>query len=381
MKKWWRVLLCAVMAGQWQVAQLHAQEQSQSRAAQASEETVQSSFLAELQQLNELEQYEIHYELSNIRNRQTMAEVHIIGNQRTGDAHIVLDFYYRNASPNHYRLELLTYNHFDLVYAKQFAFLQSMAFFKQGQFPAAMHDEMAQYNDYYVALDAGKINTAIDLSQWVNLLQVLPNEKKLSEIPENQFYQIGEKTFLALEKLAIPEYLFENESFIALDYQWALNILREKSVDGQWQVQSTPKIQVAKAHANTSFKVRVDAELESLPHVQSSAMVLEHPHFERSMQLDGTDIANKLKKIQLFYDRERQLYQATLEGVTENVNWNLLSEGTTVLKSYDFKVVYSIRPTAKEVPTMFEVERMTQSEFDYIIENYLEAKETDNGSE
>ncbi|MCW6660377.1 hypothetical protein NHG25_07790 [Aerococcaceae bacterium NML191292] len=383
MKRWCIVVMCLALVGQWHTPLVCAQSQVESRVEQASEQTEQEHLMTQLQQLESMEQYEVQYVLSNIRNQQKMAQVTIVGDQRTGDAQLVFDFYYRNASPSHYRLELISYNHFSLVYARQFAFLQSMAFFKQPQFPASMHDEMNVYEDYYVALDSSHVTSGVKQEQWLSLLHLLPSKAKFNEIPAQQLHQVEDMHFLSLEKLAIPEYLFENQPFLALDYQLDLTFLRGKDDSRRWQIQSAPKLQVAKANANSQFKVRVHAELEQSPSqlTQLKEALLGTADFNRTMQLDGTDIANKLKKIQLFYNEATQAYRATLEGVTENVNWNLLGEGATTLKSYDFKVEYSVRPTTKQVPNLFDMKRMTQAEFSYVLAQYLEQKEQLNGNE
>lgn len=329
--------------------------------------------LGDITQLSQMPQYHVQYTLTNSRSQFKMAHVNVIGNRQTGDAQIMMDFYFKDANPHRYRVEIISYNHFQLVYVKQFELLQTMAFFKQGQFPEKMHATFDAYQNYYVALDPQVIRLDTNAMKWLETLLLTPNVDKLKQISDEDIHQINDISLLSLEKLEIPEYLFENALFPELSYQLDVSMLPDSS-SGELTVTSEPKLYLATTHNGAKFSVNANATLEKLTTqvAQIQDLIVGTDKFKRSMELNVAPVATKLKKVQLSLDKGNQVYRAALEGVAENVNLNIFGDSTASFKSYDYRVDYELKPTTKMIPTVMELKRLTQEEFAYIIEQYLE---------
>ena len=329
--------------------------------------------LGDITQLSQMPQYHVQYTLTNSRSQFKMAHVNVIGNRQTGDAQIMMDFYFKDANPHRYRVEIISYNHFQLVYVKQFELLQTMAFFKQGQFPEKMHATFDAYQNYYVALDPQVIRLDTNAMKWLETLLLTPNVDKLKQISDEDIHQINDISLLSLEKLEIPEYLFENALFPELSYQLDVSMLPDSS-SGELTVTSEPKLYLATTHYGAKFSVNANATLEKITTqvAQIQDLIVGTDKFKRSMELNVAPVATKLKKVQLSLDKGSQVYRAALEGVAENVNLNIFGDSTASFKSYDYRVDYELKPTTKVIPTVMELKRLTQEEFAYIIEQYLE---------
>ncbi|MDO4432449.1 MAG: hypothetical protein Q4B80_03920 [Aerococcaceae bacterium] len=369
------VLVCALWLGLGKLAPVVAQE--------TAPVVDKPALWTQLSELAQLEQYEASYVLTNIRNGRPMAKLRIIGDQVTNRQHIIADFYFRDVEPNHYQLEMIAYQDLGLVYVKQFAFLQSMAFFEQEQLPEQMADAMSAYQDYYVATQS---KVEIDPQDWAALIHLIPDAVKFDSVNESAIYQLNDLSLAHMEKLAIPEYFFEGMDFLALDYQLDLEVVPQSETD--WQVAAKGEVIFDKISNNLKMNAEVEALLNpaDLDRAHLPNWLSRAKPFSREMGLDGTALTSKLKKVFMSHNEALDKYHIQLDGVVESMNLNVLGEGAASIKSYDFRLDYEIQPTTQTIPDMLELQRLSQAEFAYIIENYLEQstiqeEEMDNDSQ
>lgn len=333
-----------------------------------------NDFVKALGNLETLEHYQIHYKLTDTQTDETVAEGQFAGNQSDGDLMGRLAYYFPDASPQQYDYEFISYRHFDLAYVKTFELLDSMAFFNQPYFNLEVHEKIADLKDKFVAIESSELNRVNLQRDPFKTLLMLPDLNRLSRISADRLYQVNDLYLLSLERLEIPEYLFRHSNNFGFDFHLGMDILPADDTDTHinWNVNSEQRFEISERDNSLNFKVAVDSDLSDFMLPQAPEGVERtNEDFSRQMSLDNDVMLDKLTKVNMVYNSATQSYRISLVGIVEQIEFNLFSDEAAGLETTEYRLDYTLKPIETEIPRLDELDKMTASEADYLLEEFL----------
>ncbi|MBG9980809.1 hypothetical protein HZY91_07940 [Facklamia sp. DSM 111018] len=331
----------------------------------------------ELEKLENIDQYEVDIKWTNISLDQPLGEIHLLGNNKTGDLGGQGKYYFTNYFPQMAEFNFLAYQRFDLVYIQQFDLLHSLAFYKQPFFNYGFDEELAKYKDIYVQVDHHnlQINNLARIPS--SSLLFLPQLDKLEMVDEESLEFDGNKYQIELERLEVPAQFFDNRSLFVMNYKLDYEINSSPSSRygyNSWDAVMNQQLTMSEDERLMSFKVEISTDLTSqlLGLDSEEEATILPPKFEKQMNLSSTGLMDKITRVELSYDKDQQAYEILVEGMVENVEFNLFTTDTAELSTNHVRMEYQFKPTNKEIPTLDEIETMTASEASYHLEQLLE---------
>lgn len=329
-----------------------------------------------LEELKQMENYQITYSLTDLGSGDKVAEASIIGDQLTGDLAGLLDFYYPEAYPNHYQFDFISYRYFDLAYVQHFHYLDSMAFFQQPFFTSGMSNALEEYLDHYVAIDNEELNRVDLREQQLASLMLLPDMRRLLEVDVNHLYEIDGLYLISLERLEIPEYLFRRSENFSFNYELGLDINSLETdipLENQLEVNSTQRFALSEKSNSLNFNVTMDSAIsnELMIPVEEGDDYLT-PDFSRTMTLDSNVMLDKLTKVDIVYNANTSTYRIRLIGIVENIEFNFFTHDAAGLETKEYMLEYEIKPSERKVPKLSEIKTLTSREADYILEQVMQ---------
>lgn len=345
--------------------------------AENENEEILENFLSDLEKLRELEQYQINIKWTNLDSKKKAGEITLIGDNETGDLAGEVNYYFSEYYPQKASFNFLTYQRYDIAYVQQFKLLQSLAFFKQPFFTYKFEEELSGLEDYYVQVQPADIQTVGLNRHPLEALLVLPDELKLASIDPALLEEEDSVYSLTVERLEIPRQFFGNESFFNLSYSYAYDLQTATTSKRNFvplDNQSNHLINFNEEEAFLNFSVDISSDItESLlaPYPELNVRAAA-PKFDKKMGLSSVGLMEKLTKVEIIYDSDLKQYAIALEGMIENVDFNLFSEGSAQLSTNHMRIEYEISPTEKGVPQLKDVKKMSSSEADYYLEQLLQ---------
>lgn len=345
--------------------------------AENENEEILENFLSDLEKLRELEQYQINIKWTNLDSKKKAGEITLIGDNETGDLAGEVNYYFSEYYPQKASFNFLTYQRYDIAYVQQFKLLQSLAFFKQPFFTYKFEEELSGLEDYYVQVQPADIQTVGLNRHPLEALLVLPDELKLASIDPALLEEEDSVYSLTVERLEIPRQFFGNESFFNLSYSYAYDLQTATTSKRNFvplDNQSNHLINFNEEEAFLNFSVDISSDItESLlaPYPELNVRAAA-PKFDKKMGLSSVGLMEKLTKVEIIYDSDLKQYAIALEGMIENVDFNLFSEGSAQLSTNHMRIEYEISPTEKGVSQLKDVKKMSSSEADYYLEQLLQ---------
>lgn len=345
--------------------------------AENENEEILENFLSDLEKLRELEQYQINIKWTNLDSKKKAGEITLIGDNEKGDLAGEVNYYFSEYYPQKASFNFLTYQRYDIAYVQQFKLLQSLAFFKQPFFTYKFEEELSGLEDYYVQVQPADIQTVGLNRHPLEALLVLPDELKLASIDPALLEEEDSVYSLTVERLEIPRQFFGNESFFNLSYSYAYDLQTATTSKRNFvplDNQSSHLINFNEEEAFLNFSVDISSDItESLlaPYPELNVRAAA-PKFDKKMGLSSVGLMEKLTKVEIIYDSDLKQYAIALEGMIENVDFNLFSEGSAQLSTNHMRIEYEISPTEKGVPQLKDVKKMSSSEADYYLEQLLQ---------
>lgn len=334
-------------------------------------------FISDLTDLWELEHFEIEMNWTNLDTEKELGKVTVLGDSQSGDLAGELNFYFPEYYPQEAKFNFLTYQRYDMAYVQQFKLLDSLAFFKQPFFNYKFDQDLAWLQDYYVQIQPSDIQTVGLNHNPLEALLLLPDDAKLSSIDPDALEEDDRSYHLTLERLEIPMQFFGSENFFNISYNYAYALQASTTSKRGFtpldnQTSHTFNFNEEEAFFNFSVDITADITdslLAPYPELNVRAVA---PSFDKEMGLSSVGLMEKLTKVEITYDPELTQYVIVLEGMVENVDFNLFSDGSAGLSTNHMRIEYKIFPTDQRVPQLSDIEKMSSSEADYYLEQLLD---------
>lgn len=329
----------------------------------------------QLRSLSEIDQFKLSVDWVNQRSQEANVKVQILGQQSSGDAVIQLEFFNRNAQPSSYAVKLYAYDHFRHVYVSVYEWLLATAYLDQLQFAAQLATSLEAYRDYFVAIDANQLAVNLDQGKLLDRLLVLPNLSQVQRLTDEEIYQLGDQSFVQLQRLNIPENFFRGIANLALDLRLEL----KADLD---HFTLLPKLTVNQNNRGLNMMVQIEGDIsDSLQVDQVDQDFVELPTYTQVTGLYQNLLIDKLVTMQMTFDQGDQTYALKLAGLTENFNLNLFSPETSNFKTYEFESNLFFEPYEWEMPAMLDLKRMSQAELDWLTQSIWQEVRTSETSE
>ena len=249
-----------------------------------------------------------------------------------------------------------------------------MAFFNQPYFNLEVHEKIADLKDKFVAIESSELNRVNLQRDPFKTLLMLPDLNRLSRISAERLYQVNDLYLLSLERLEIPEYLFRHSNNFGFDFHLGMDILPADDTDTHinWNVNSEQRFEISERDNSLNFKVAVDSDLSDFMLPQAPEGVERtNEDFSRQMSLDNDVMLDKLTKVNMVYNSATQSYRISLVGIVEQIEFNLFSDEAAGLETTEYRLDYTLKPIETEIPRLDELDKMTASEADYLLEEFL----------
>lgn len=329
--------------------------------------------VSKLRKLSQLEHYRIDYMLMNNRNNKRMTHIIWYGDAEE-NVEATFNFYNSNFYPDHYQLNLLGYNNFELAYTDQFAFLDSMAFFDKPHFSFDFDKHINPYLDYYLEIDTINRN---NLSEpLLEQLLLLPDLERLLQISPAKVHRIKDNYFISLERLEIPDLLMRRNDLLRQVITSSIS-MNPSTVDPDvFEVNLTNSIDLNVHNRGLDFELNYQSILadELLPNYYNAEEYNAINRVNSELYVKTSDIIDKITNVRIAYNDTTGRFHITLLGITENFQLNLFTSNTANFKSYEFQIDFSIQPTDKEIVKLDDIQRMSEKEFNYILTELINAK-------
>lgn len=326
-----------------------------------------TALVSDLERLSSVESFQTTFSLMNARSKETTYTVNVKANQETGEAMIEMNLYNRLANPNHYTLTFYTYDHFQHIYVNVVEWLNSMAYFQQAYFPANLHEEMENYEHYFISIDSDELHINEQILDFVSSFLLLANSDKLQTIDNNTVYQLENFYFVSLSRTQIPEMLFRDILSLAFHYVSKMTYEDEKYYFQHELLLDMPMTGLA---YNVELDNQLTHPLESTLFGLNAQRVL--PDMNKSFSIATDMVTDKLTDVTLSYHSESLRYKLQLNGITENFNLNLFNSQSANFRSYEFQINYEFTPLEWTMPELLSLNRLSVAEFNYLLNRVIE---------
>lgn len=335
------------------------------------------NFIEALDRLEATDRYQVTVRWIDLVDQSTIGEVNVIGQQSSGDFLAQFKFYPSNYVPQITEFNLLSYQRYDLVYVQLFKLLDSLAFYKQPFFDYHFDKLIKKYKDDYVQVDQQEFKTGNLAQKPVTPFIIQPNKDKLNKVAKDYLEKnpLNGKYDLKIDRIEIPGNFFEGQKQFGLDYQMFVNLQEASTKDRnyhQWQNEFQQQVRLSEEESVFSVQFQVKSTI-------SDQLLKGHPErerwmndFEQSSLLSGRGIMDKVTKVHMTLDPDKQTYQLVVEGMMESLDFNLFKEDTAELSTKHIRMEYQFSPTDIEVPDLDSIHTMSIDEANYLIEQLLD---------
>lgn len=329
-----------------------------------------SQLIEYLKELSNIETYKSNLSLMNLRSKEIMATIQVLTNKNSGDVQIQFDFYNRLTNPSHHQVTLYAYNYFSYVYVSLFDWLNSLAYFNQAYFNVDDATHFKEYQEIFIGIDTADLPVKAQGEVFIDSLVFLPNIERMKTIDESELLAIDRKFFLNLERLEIPEYLFQDIDGVEL-------LLKTQIKKAHDHFMIEPRVEIQSKSQGISIRSIVDSQLSKdlLAMIEGLKTERVMPDNMIDFGISTNQVSEKLKTFDLVYNHRRKYLEMHLQGITENFNLNIFSDKTANFKSYEFGITYRFQPFEWEMPELFSLNRLSQQELNYLLEEYFISQE------
>ncbi|MGO1558609.1 MAG: hypothetical protein ACTHX4_01345, partial [Ruoffia tabacinasalis] len=96
--------------------------------------------------------------------------------------------------------------------------------------------------------------------------------------------------------------------------------------------------------------------------------------YQWESNISTNHVTDKLTKATISINPEVGSYNATLTGLYEQFVLNIFSNKTADIESFNYRLELTMTPSEEKIPEINELNKMTMSEFSYLMESVLTAE-------
>lgn len=354
-----------------------ASEDEEMQEELAIREEVDQDFKQVLDKLEASDKYKITLRYMNVDSNKLLAEGEILADSISGDARLTFDIYEygQDNTQSVSTYDIVSYREFSLAYINTINLLTDTGFFEQTYFPQNVQNQLNEFNNYYIAINQDELGSINMNEELIDNLLYFPDLSQIEDISTDDIYQLNDSTIIDMERLEIPRGFYQNAGSFSLNY--SLNVDINESDDRQISYDVIPNQQfnITENSRGLTFQSTLSSQITD---DLISSRRLDNREFPADYQWESNistnHVTDKLTKATISINPEVGSYNATLTGLYEQFMLNIFSNKTADIESFNYRLELSMTPSEEKIPEINELNKMTMSEFSYLMESVLTAE-------
>lgn len=354
-----------------------ASEDEEMQEELAIREEVDQDFKQVLDKLEASDKYKITLRYMNVDSNKLLAEGEILADSISGDARLTFDIYEygQDNTQSVSTYDIVSYREFSLAYINTINLLTDTGFFEQTYFPQNVQNQLNEFNDYYIAINQDELGPINMNEELIDNLLYFPDLSQIEDISTDDIYQLNDSTIIDMERLEIPRGFYQNAGSFSLDYRLNMDINESDDRHISYDVIPNQQFNITENSRGLTFQSTLSSQITD---DLISSRRLDNREFPADYQWESNistnHVTDKLTKATISINPEVGSYNATLTGLYEQFMLNIFSNKTADIESFNYRLELSMTPSEEKIPEINELNKMTMSEFSYLMESVLTAE-------
>ena len=354
-----------------------ASEDEEMQEELAIREEVDQDFKQVLDKLEASDKYKITLRYMNVDSNKLLAEGEILADSISGDARLTFDIYEygQDNTQSVSTYDIVSYREFSLAYINTINLLTDTGFFEQTYFPQNVQNQLNEFNDYYIAINQDELGSINMNEELIDNLLYFPDLSQIEDISTDDIYQLNDSTIIDMERLEIPRGFYQNAGSFSLDYRLNMDINESDDRHISYDVIPNQQFNITENSRGLTFQSTLSSQITD---DLISSRRLDNREFPADYQWESNistnNVTDKLTKATISINPEVGSYNATLTGLYEQFMLNIFSNKTADIESFNYRLELSMTLSEEKIPEINELNKMTMSEFSYLMESVLTAE-------
>ena len=354
-----------------------ASEDEEMQEELAIREEVDQDFKQVLDKLEASDKYKITLRYMNVDSNKLLAEGEILADSISGDARLTFDIYEygQDNTQSVSTYDIVSYREFSLAYINTINLLTDTGFFEQTYFPKNVQNQLNEFNNYYIAINQDELGSINMNEELIDNLLYFPDLSQIEDISTDDIYQLNDSTIIDMERLEIPRGFYQNAGSFSLNYSLNVDINESDDRHISYDVIPNQQFNITENSRGLTFQSTLSSQITD---DLISSRRLDNRDFPAYYQWESNSSTNhvtdKLTKATISINPEVGSYNATLTGLYEQFMLNIFSNKTADIESFNYRLELSMTPSEEKIPEINELNKMTMSEFSYLMESVLTAE-------
>lgn len=354
-----------------------ASEDEEMQEELAIREEVDQDFKQVLDKLEASDKYKITLRYMNVDSNKLLAEGEILADSISGDARLTFDIYEygQDNTQSVSTYDIVSYREFSLAYINTINLLTDTGFFEQTYFPQNVQNQLNEFNNYYIAINQDELGSINMNEELIDNLLYFPDLSQIEDISTDDIYQLNDSTIIDMERLEIPRGFYQNAGSFSLNYSLNVDINESDDRHISYDVIPNQQFNITENSRGLTFQSTLSSQITD---DLISSRRLDNREFPADYQWESNistnHVTDKLTKATISINPEVGSYNATLTGLYEQFMLNIFSNKTADIESFNYRLELSMTPSEEKIPEINELNKMTMSEFSYLMESVLTAE-------
>lgn len=354
-----------------------ASEDEEMQEELAIREEVDQDFKQVLDKLEASDKYKITLRYMNVDSNKLLAEGEILADSISGDARLTFDIYEygQDNTQSVSTYDIVSYREFSLAYINTINLLTDTGFFEQTYFPQNVQNQLNEFNNYYIAINQDELGSINMNEELIDNLLYFPDLSQIEDISTDNIYQLNDSTIIDMERLEIPRGFYQNAGSFSLNYSLNVDINESDDRHISYDVIPNQQFNITENSRGLTFQSTLSSQITD---DLISSRRLDNREFPADYQWESNistnHVTDKLTKTTISINPEVGSYNATLTGLYEQFMLNIFSNKTADIESFNYRLELSMTPSEEKIPEINELNKMTMSEFSYLMESVLTAE-------
>ena len=337
-------------------------------------EEVDQDFKQVLDKLEASDNYKIALRYMNVDSNKLLAEGEIIVDSISGDARLTFDIYEygQDDTQSVSTYDIVSYREFSLAYINTINLLTDTGFFEQRYFTKNVQNKLNEYNDYYIAINQDELGSINMNDELIDNLLYFPDLSQIEDISTDNIYQLNDSTIIDMERLEIPRGFYQNSGSFSLNYSLNVDINESDDRHISYDVIPNQQFNITENSRGLTFQSTLSSQITDDLIFSRRMDNQELPEdYQWKSNISTNHVIDKLTKTTISINPEVGSYNATLTGLYEQFVLNIFSNKTADIESFNYRLELSMTPSEEKIPEINELNKMTMSEFSYLMESVL----------
>ena len=209
----------------------------------------------------------------------------------------------------------------------------------------------------------------------IDNLLYFPDLSQIEDISTDNIYQLNDSTIIDMKRLEIPRGFYQNAGSFSLNYSLNVDINESDDRHISYNVIPNQQFNITENSRGLTFQSTLSSQITDDLIFSRRMDNQELPEdYQWKSNISTNHVTDKLTKATISINPEVGSYNATLTGLYEQFMLNIFSNKTADIESFNYRLELSMTPSEEKIPEINELNKMTMSEFSYLMESVLTAE-------